>query len=216
MKNLQEIMMWPYEPIARYFNERAEKRAAEKHAKAEAQTAYETAITAMTQKDSVKLDSVLGASPALNRRQWEGLVTAAVKSDDVAIFNVALDRLLGGNVNHEFYSHFGGIDSPSHNYHESLLYKAIESGSENIVIFLAQNPKTNLEYSGYSSTSTYHSGGLFGTSHIARKEDTYPVPLEAAQKKGMLQGGAAIAEGLAARHLAAAASLRQKAGIAPS
>ncbi|MCM2344560.1 MAG: hypothetical protein NDJ24_08370 [Alphaproteobacteria bacterium] len=119
-------------------------------------------------------------------RQTREIVKAAIVRDDVALFDLALKKVLHGNVNYALSEHSsGGPEGPSHTTICPILSYAIEQGSRNVALRLANDEQTNVSKQGVSTTHIYISGGMMGSGHCERTDRYHAKPLDLARKAGM-------------------------------
>ena len=196
--------------IREYFNKLRQEHADRKRTK----QSFEAVRVAITSQNMQDLEPHLGASYSYGQAQ--SLVRAALLSDHADLFNKVLQRVWDDNPNKKLREHWGvpggGIYSDKT---MSLLYTAIVFGKPQVALSLARNPKTDIHFSGHTSTSRYYSGGLLHSGHVEEKTTYYDTCLVAARKEGMDDVVKVLAEREAAHLQQKAAALKQEAGLAP-
>ncbi len=176
--------MYGFGWISKYFQKAAENRAA-----ARAQEQKFDEVAAAINAGDVKTVADIAANTAFNYRQFNGMVMRAILSDNADIFNAVLQgRDLKGDPNYTMHFRSPLMPEGPHHWSESsLLYLAIANRKSNVAASLANNPKTDITKSGYSETSTYHSGGFASSGHMEKKKTVYGSPLDLARKLGMTE-----------------------------
>lgn len=126
------------------------------------------------------------AAVDFDRGQSNKIVKAAVKRDDVALFDLILKKALHGNCNYLIAEHdSAGPEGPSHYSSRPILSYAIEQGSQQVALRLACDEQTNVSKTGSSTDYVYIRGGLMGGRHCERTDTFHAKPLVLAHKAGM-------------------------------
>jgi hypothetical protein len=172
------------------------RRAAAKQLRIDKENACNLAIQAIQAQDVEKLTA------ALNRNDWSmaqvwALFMSAIDSDNVEIFALVLDSVYDGDPNRTLYSHTStGPEGPSFLTQISLLSRAITQRKQNIAIWLAKNPRTDVTVTNQHTSFGYEGGGLISSGHSTRKERRDPAPVALALANQMPLVAAAIYERL--------------------
>lgn len=89
-----------------------------------------------------------------SQSQRNVLLRMAIDTDDIEIFNTVLEHVVDNDPNYDLIENSNGGPGSSWSHSEaSLLYTAIENKKPNVALSLAENPKTDIRNSGYSSRS---------------------------------------------------------------
>jgi len=206
--------MYGFGWISGYFQKAAENRAA-----ARVQAAKFDEVAAAIDAGDFKTVAEIAANTAFTYRQVNGMVMKAILSDNVDIFDAVLQgRDLKGNPNYTMHFHDSFMPEGPHHWSESsLLYLALQNRKSNVAASLANNPKIDITKSGYSETSTYHSGGFGGSGRMEKKRTVYGSPLELARKLNMIEVIRPLAlRTVELRQSEAAALLREAQVLGPS
>jgi len=119
--------------------------------------------------------------------QKDGIIRAAIGTDNYAILEEVVEALADGNFNHVLQEADDMlIDGPVYIEYSSILYNAIERGCHAIAVALVNDPEVNTDQSGSIYTSRYMRGGFFGSSgYHDRNTRALPNCLEMAESRGM-------------------------------
>ena len=169
---------------------------------------------AIADKNPAQIGEVLAATEkadVLISHQYRSLLREAIKTNDVATFDSVHNLSGAASPNYTFYDFSPLVpEGPHHSSRTPLLSAAIDQGADAIALHLAQNPQTDIQAQASSTTSTYHSGGMFGSGNTEHKTKVDPIPRLLAEKKGMNEVAAVLAQREAADLTAKAAQLARK------
>lgn len=157
---------------------------------------YQAALTAIAGGDCPSLEKNI-SSPVFTPEEINTLLSSAIDTDNVKVFNIALKKLAGENPNHVFYSCYNKYSNIDY-VRESMLYCALDRQKEKIAMALAKNPKTDINFSGVLAQT-------IGQGHEGAKSIQQPFtksPLDLARERGFSE----IVSELAARTI----ELKQK------
>lgn len=126
------------------------------------------------------------AAVEFDGRQRRAIVKTAIARDDVALFDLVLNKALRGNCNYDISEHFSfGPEGPSHYTVRPILSYAIEQGSRHVALRLARDEQTNVSKQGQSTTYVYVRGDLMGRGYSERTDTFHAKPLDLARKAEM-------------------------------
>lgn len=155
------------------------------------------ALCAIEHRDVLALRHVLAQGPIPH--QTNILLDAALKTDDVGIFDVVLSQQAQSDPNTVLCSGAGSWVSMSQSS-APLIYRAIQDNKPNIALYLAKSPALDMTAPGGSSY-IYCSAGIAGSGYGITEKSPYSTPLEAAREKKMDPVVAVLNERMAAKAL---------------
>ena len=170
------------------------RRAAAKQLRIDKENACALAVQAIQAQDVEELTAALNRDDWSMRQVW-ALFMSAIDSDNVEIFALVLDSVYDGDPNRTLYLREDtGPEGPSFLTQISLLSRAITQRKQNVAIWLAKNPRTDITLTNQHTSFGYEGGGFLSSGHSTTKERRDPAPVALAVANQMPLVAAAIYE----------------------